>query len=83
MTLSDAMKRRILELCDCEDEGRGITINKLCTISGVTQSTLSEFYNEDNRVLKVQTILQLCNGLGIKLKDFFDSELFIDLDEEN
>lgn len=81
MTLSDAMKKRILELCD--GVGEGITINKLCTMSGITQSTISTFFNEENRVLKVLTIYQLCGGLGITLKDFFDSKYFLNLDDEN
>lgn len=79
MRLSDAMKKRILQLCD----ERNITVNKLCTISGITQSTLGTFFNEENRVLKVRVIYNICNGIGITLKDFFDSDLFIDLDEED
>ncbi|MDD3303992.1 MAG: helix-turn-helix transcriptional regulator [Clostridia bacterium] len=79
MRLSDAMKKRVLQLCD----ERNITINKMCTICGITQSTLGSFYNAENSVLKVRVIYNICNGLGITLKDFFDTDLFIDLDEED
>ena len=79
LKLSDAMKKRIIGLCN----ERKITINKMCTICGITQSTLSGFFNEENRLLKVRVIYNICSGLGITLKDFFDSPMFIDLDEED
>ena len=37
MTVGEALRKRILGLCD----ERGITVNRLATISGVTQSTLN------------------------------------------
>lgn len=73
------MKKRVMQLCD----DRNITVNKMCTICGITQSTLGSFFNSDNSVLKVRVIYNICNGLGITLKDFFDTNLFLDLDEED
>ena len=40
MDIGNAVKERILELC----AERNITINKLSTISGVTQSTVNNVY---------------------------------------
>ena len=37
MTISSAVRLRILDLC----ENRAISVNKLCTLSGVTQSTVN------------------------------------------
>ena len=37
MIVGEAVKERILELC----RERDISINKLCTMSGVTQSTVN------------------------------------------
>ena len=44
MYLSMAIKKRIYELCD----ERNITINKLCTICGITQSTLANINSRQN-----------------------------------
>ena len=38
MTISEAVVKRILELC----QQRGITINKISIMSGVTQSTVND-----------------------------------------
>jgi transcriptional regulator with XRE-family HTH domain len=45
MTIGEACKARILELC----EERNITVNKLATMSGVTQSTLNNIVSGRNR----------------------------------
>ena len=37
MNIGEAVRRRILELC----REREITVNKLATVSGITQSTLN------------------------------------------
>lgn len=77
MKLHEAAAKRILEYCSERD----ITPNKLCTMSGVIQSTVNSIFSGRSSNPKLQTIEYLCEGLGIKLKDFFDSPLFDDIDE--
>lgn len=72
------MKARILELC----QERNITINKLSSLSGVTQSTVNNIVSGRNRSTTISTIKKLCDGLGITIEEFFHSELFRDLDQE-
>ena len=69
MYLSTAVKSRIYELCN----ERNITINKLCTISGITQSTLANINSRPNTNL---TIMRICRGLNISIQDFFNSSIF-------
>ncbi len=78
MTVGMAVKKRILELCD----ERGLSVNKLCSISGVTQSTVSNIVNGRNNSTTVATIKKLCDGLEITLEEFFSSALFRDLEQE-
>ena len=78
MTIGVAVKERILELC----AEREITINKLSTLSGVTQSTLNNIISGRNRSTTVSTIQKLCDGLNITIIDFFQSPLFQDLEQE-
>ena len=78
MNTYKAVKNRILYLCE---ENR-ITINKLATESGVSPSTVkSILYGKSNNP-GVVTIKQLCDGLGITLKEFFDTEEFENLPQE-
>lgn len=72
MKLSKAVAKRIMEYC----EERKITPNKLCTMSGVIQSTVNSIFSGRSQNPKLGTIECLCEGLGITLKDFFDSPLF-------
>ena len=72
MYLSTAIKSRIYELCN----ERNITINKLCTISGITQSTLANINSRPNTNLTILTIMRICRGLNISIQDFFNSSIF-------
>lgn len=78
MCIGEAVKERILELC----REKNISINKLSTISGVTQSTVNNIVSGRNRSTTISTIKKLCDGLGITIEQFFDSDLFRDLDQE-
>ena len=49
MTVGEAVRRRILALC----EERSITINRLSILSGVTQSTLNNIMSGRNHTTTV------------------------------
>lgn len=72
------MRERILELC----QERHITVNKLSTISGLTQSTVNNIVNGRNKSATISTIKKICDGLDITIIEFFSSELFEDLGQE-
>ena len=59
-----------------------LSINKLSTISGVTQSTVSDIVNGITASARMDTIKKLCDGLEISVRQFFDSPLFDDLEQE-
>ena len=76
--VGEAVRRRILQLCG----EREISVNRLCTISGVTQSTVNNILSGRNHSVTVSTLKKLCDGLGITLEVLFQSELFHDLEQE-
>lgn len=78
MTIGTAVKERIFELC----QKRGITINKLGTLSGVTQSTIHNITSDRNNSTTIATIKKLCDGLDISIIDFFDADVFRTLEQE-
>lgn len=78
MNIGEATKLRILELCN----ENMITVNKLATVSGITQSTLSNIVGGRNNSTTISTIKKLCDGLNISIRDFFESNLFDDLEQE-
>lgn len=72
MYLKDLINLRINKLCN----DRNISINKLCTICGITQSTLGNLKSRPTTNVTVLTVMRICRGLDISLKDFFDDYTF-------
>ncbi len=78
MTLTEAIAHRLHELC----EERHITLNKMSTICGMTQSTLNNIVNTGSNNPTVSTVKKVCDGLGITLAQFFDAPVFNTLEQE-
>jgi transcriptional regulator with XRE-family HTH domain len=78
MTAKEAVSARILELC----RERNIAVNALATLSGVSPSTVYSMLNEKSQNPGVVSLQKLCDGLDITLRDFFNCDLFDDLEQE-
>ena len=78
MNTKEAVAKRILELC----EERNMAVNALATVSGVSPSTIYSMLNEKSKKPGVVSLKKLCDGLEISIREFFNSELFDDLEQE-
>ena len=78
MNIGEAVRLRILELC----AEHKITVNKLSTLCGITQSTLNNIISGRNNSTTVSTVKKICDGLEINVIDFFSSPLFENLEQE-
>ena len=78
MNISEAISKRIKNIC----KERNISINKLATMSCLTQSTLQSIIDRSSNNPKLLTILRICYGLNISISEFFDDKLFENLDLE-
>lgn len=78
MDIGEAVKERILELY----REKNLSVNKLSNMSGVTQSTVNNIVSGRNHSATVATIKKLCDGMGITIEEFFNSELFRGLEQE-
>ena len=78
MNTKQAVAKRIIQIC----QERGMTINALAYLSGVSPSTIYSMLNEKSQNPGIVSIKKLCDGWEISLRDFFDSELFDGLDQE-
>ena len=72
------VKNRILSLC----EEKRITINKLATESGIAPSTIKNILYGKSQNPGIVTLKMLCDGLGITLIEFFNTEEFENLGQE-
>lgn len=78
MRTKDALRGRILELCEEND----LSLNRLAAQCGITQSTLNNIVSGRNNSTTITTIKKICDGLHMELIEFFDSKLFADLEQE-
>lgn len=72
MQLSDATRKRIKELLKEND----MKLFDLSKAAGVALPTISDFLKNDTKNLRMDTMLHICEGFNITLKDFFDNTIF-------
>lgn len=77
MKLKEATSRRIIELCNTYR----YTPNKLAEMSTIPPATFNDMINEKRENPSSLIIYKICKTLKIELKDFFDSDLFKNLDD--
>lgn len=78
MGTRETVANRIRQLC----KERGITPNRLSTISAVPQATLKSILGGESLNPGVVTIKKLCDGLEITLGEFFTTPEFDALEQE-
>jgi DNA-binding Xre family transcriptional regulator len=78
MTVKDAVVLRFKEIC----KERNIKYNELATRSGVTPSTAYSMMDEKRRDISITTIKKFCDGLDMTLPDFFNADIFNNLEQE-
>ena len=78
MGIKNAVVMRIKELC----KEKGIKFNTLATESGVTPSTVYSLLDESRKDVGILVLKKLCDGMGISIADFFDSDIFRNLEQE-
>ncbi len=78
MDSKDIIVDRFLELC----RGKGMKINELANISGVTPSTAYSMIDKSRRDISIRTIKKFCDGLEITSGDFFSTKEFDELEQE-
>lgn len=78
MRTKEAVAQRILELC----RERNIAVNALANISGVSPSTIYSMLNQKSQNPGVVSIKKICDGFEITIREFFDSPLFDETEQE-
>ena len=76
MDLSQAVRTRITNLVN----ENNLNISKLSTLAGISRSTLSKFMAGKRKIIRLDMIEFICEGLDMKLKDFFNDKVFDDIE---
>lgn len=76
--MQEEVIKRLWELMD----KRNLSMNRLAHISGIPASTVKNIFNGSSKNTGIVTLKLLCDGLGISITEFFDTETFRNLDLE-
>lgn len=78
MKIKEAVAQRIINLC----EERNIAINALGNLSGINPSTIYSMLNTKSQNPGVVSLQKICDGLEISIRDFFNDDLFDNIEQE-
>lgn len=76
MVVSEAINLRIKELL----EEHNLSVYKLSYRAGISNSIISDFKRGKVKEPTISSIIHICEGFDIELKDFFDSPYFKDVE---
>ena len=79
MELSEAIVLRIKQLL----KEKNMKTYDLSIKSGVPRSTISLFLSRETKTIRLENLLYLCERFGIELKDFFNDEVFKNVEAKN
>ena len=77
MKFREAVSERIYELCDKYN----YTPNRLAEMSTVPPATFNDMINEKRENPSSLIVSKICKTLKIELKEFYDSDLFKNLED--
>ena len=78
MYLSDAVRSRIKHY----QKQNGMILWALFKASGVPMSTLAAFMSKRTELIKLDTLLHICEGFGITITEFFEDDIFKEVEQD-
>ncbi len=78
MKAQEAVRLRIIELA----QSKNLSINKIATNCFINTSTLTSLLNGHSKKSEIATISRICYGLGVSIKEFFNSPIFENNEED-
>lgn len=78
MTVKEAVVARFIEIL----KERNMRPNELANLSGITPSTVYSMLDSRRKELSINVIKKLCDGLDMKLGEFFSAPIFDELEQE-
>ena len=78
MQLSDAIRLKVNNLLKEHD----VNIWYICKESGIPCSTITTFLNGKTKLLKLDTLLHICEVFNLTLSEFFLDNIFNDVESD-
>lgn len=78
MNAKEAVAERILELCN----DQGIAVNSLANKAGIPPSTIYSMLNKKSQNPGIVSLQKICDGFDISIREFFDCDIFENIEQE-
>ena len=78
MQLSEAIRKRVKYYM----KKNNMSMWALFKMSGVPMSTLSTFMSGRTDLIKLDTLLHICEGFGITITEFFEDDVFKEVEQD-
>ena len=78
MLFSDAIRKRINLLL----KANNLNLWKLYKATGIPVSTLSYFMSGKRELITLKTLLHICEGFNITIREFFDDPIFDNVEQD-
>lgn len=79
MNAKEAVAKRIVELCDeCK-----MTVNAVANKAGISPSTIYSMLNYKSKNPGIVSLYNICYGFDITLREFFNSDIFDEVEFED
>ena len=79
MLLSDAIRKRINYYLKLNN----MSAWKLYKATGIPKSTVSAILDGTSKLPKTDTLLHICEGLGITIREFYNDDMFDDVEQDD
>lgn len=77
MKAQDGIRKRIIEIAN----QKNLSINKVANNCFINTSTITSLLNGHSKKSEIATISRICYGLGVSIREFFDSPIFDDIND--
>lgn len=77
MKAQDAVRKRIIEIA----QAKNLSINKVATQCFINTSTITSLLNGHSKKSEIATISRIAYGLGVSVREFFNSPLFDNIND--
>ena len=77
--MQEEVVKRLLEFLKLKN----LTMEKLARLSDVPPSTVKSIFNGTSKNTGIVTLKLLCDGMGISITEFFDTDTFRSLELED
>ena len=79
MLLSDAIRKRINYYLKLNN----MSAWKLYKATGIPKSTVIAILDVTSKLPKTDTLLHICEGLGITIREFYNDDMFDDVEQDD